>query len=271
LRTDYRRWAMRMRRPNVKVSGPLVDLAAQAEPPLDLKPYVGRARKAGATELYVAAATPQRPAWVEVSSADVARELDAAICVRGRRVLAYQEILWVLGGGAVRDALDRVVKSFQAYDEIARFRFAATDMGLVVEAARALIDAREADGPARLWERTIETGMVVTYARPYIKSNDVFVGEKWWPRDGDRELHHELMDRRDEYDAHIGRTPRRALENTAALLGYEGRPIWEEAWEQLPLFKLGALQDLASRQAERFDAEARRLDRVTFGPLTDES
>src|SRR5207248_2420935 len=77
---------------------------------------------------------------------------------------------------AFAEALERLVEMFQQFDRLSRFRLAASDMQLVTHAAKALIDARENDGPARLYERIIETGMVVTYARPFLKSNEAGAG-----------------------------------------------------------------------------------------------
>jgi hypothetical protein len=81
-----------------------------------------------------------------------------------------------------------------------------------------------------------------------------------------RALHDELAQLRDEYHAHAAHTPRRRLADTRALVGQPGRPIYSESWEQLPAFKLAHLEELASRQAARFRAEADRIDLELFGP-----
>jgi hypothetical protein len=39
-----------------------------------------------------------------------------------------------------------------------------------------------------------------------------------------------------------------------------------ESWEQLPVSKLRAIEELATRQTERFEAEAEKLDVELFGP-----
>ena len=139
-------------------------------------------------------------------------------------------------------------------------------MRIAAHAAAALVDANDNDGPARLYDRELETGMVVTYARPYVESNEAGVGKKWWPTGDDRELHDELMDLRHEYHAHASHTPRRRLVNTTALFGDDGRPSYSEQWELLPTWKLNPLNDLATRQAERFEAAADALDLELFGP-----
>ena len=44
------------------------------------------------------------------------------------------------------------------------------------------------------------------------------------------------------------------------------RPTLHESWARLTVTKLEALRDLATRQADRFDAEAERLDLDLLGP-----
>jgi len=46
-----------------------------------------------------------------------------------------------------------------------------------------------------------------------------------------------------------------------------GRPILTESWTKLPVSGLLLLKEMATRQAERFAAEAERLELVLFGPL----
>jgi hypothetical protein len=138
-------------------------------------------------------------------------------------------------------------------------------MRLVAHAADALIDAAEHDGPARCFDRVIETGMVVTYIRPYLESNEAPVGGKLWPKDPvDVELHKELDDLRNEYHAHAGHTPRRRLEIVGH--GATGRPTFAESWTRLSVDELRRIADLAMRQAERFDEHADALDLEMFEP-----
>lgn len=42
-------------------------------------------------------------------------------------------------------------------------------MRLVADAAAALVDAYENDGPASQFNRVLETGMAVTYVRPFCR------------------------------------------------------------------------------------------------------
>ena len=186
---------------------------------------------------------------------------------KGRRFVVTEMVEPV---APLSEALERLVTLAQGFDKVTRFRLAASDMNLAVNAAAALVDADEGHGwSARVHQRIIETGMVVTYARPFVESNEAGLGRKWWPRDTemDRELHDELVDLRNEYHTHARHTPRRRLENAASLLGDKGRPRWAESWERLPVWKLRPLADLAGRQARRFDAEAERLDAELFGPV----
>jgi hypothetical protein len=244
----------------------LRELADTEQPPVELDEWVARLRTAGATEVVLTSETPGG-AFVEVTTADVSRSHRSVIFAKSRRVTASQEIEWKTGSTAFRNALEALVVMFQQFDKVGRFRFAASDMGLVVGAADALVDARERHGPARAYERIIETGMVVTYARPFLPSNEAGIGESWWPKDpDDRELHDELVDLRNEYHAHAGHAPHRRLENTTAIFGDDGRPMFAESWEELPAWKLRALVDLAGRLKAKFDAEAERLDVELFGP-----
>ena len=139
---------------------------------------------------------------------------------------------------------------FHTFETMTRFRLAATDMRLAANAAAALIDANENDGPARVWQRVIETGLVTTYARPYLRSNKARLPKKSLPPVGpDRELHNELLELRSEYYAHAAHTPRRYLENATATFGEEGRPKFTESWERLSTERLRAAESwLRSRQ-----------------------
>jgi hypothetical protein len=253
----------------VKIGYSLAELAKTEEPPVDLEPRVKRLQDAGATELYLASITP-KDGFFEATAAEVAKTQRAAAVVRSRRVMAYQEIPWDAGTRSFQLAIDELVRIFQQFDRVSRFRFAASDMRLVAGAAEALIDARDSDGPARFYDRIIETGMVVTYARPFLPSNEAGITRKWWPKDeSERKLHDEMLDLRHEYYAHAAHTPQRLLENTLSMLGREGRPVFAESWTELPTWKLRALADLADRQAISFQAEADRLDVDLFGPHDD--
>jgi hypothetical protein len=109
----------------------------------------------------------------------------------------------------VRDALGRLVEEFQAFNKITRFRFAARDMQLAAAAASGLIEAAGQRGSARVHERVIETGIVVTYARPFLASNEAGLDGRWRPSDeAERALHDELIDLRGEHHAHASHTPR---------------------------------------------------------------
>lgn len=161
----------------------------------------------------------------------------------------------------VAAALDRLVTFLARFDKLRRLRLGAIDMRLAEGTALALLDR---DGPARLFERVLETGLVVTYARPYLDSNrSGGVGGRWRPPSGtDREFHRWVIDElRDTYHAHADRSPRRTLTDTAEMLGVEGPPTYAEAWWRLTDSELETLAELARKQAERFEAAALKAGR----------
>jgi len=259
---------LRQRKPTndrraVKVGRSLRELAEADVGKLRLAEAVKSLRNSGANEVYLASVT-EGDVMVEVTTADVARILRSAIVVKGRRVVATDEIDWQNG---FAKSLDRVVSLTTGFDKVGRFRFAATDMRLAADSARALIAAEDEDGPARMFDRVLETGTVVTYARPFLDSNEAPLGQTWWPNDeDDRRLHNEILELRHEYHAHAAHTSRRRLENVNWLHPRAQRPMWAESWETLPTHKLRSLIDLAERQARDFAAEADRLDVELFGP-----
>ncbi len=155
-------------------------------------------------------------------------------------------------------ALARLCEFVERFDHLRRLRLAEVDMGIVASTARQLADRL---GPARLFERVLETGLVVTYARPYLESNRAGVGRKWRPEsEADRKLHDWIIEElRHPYHAHADRTPRRTLTNTSAFLGLEGPPTYAEAWWRLTDEELLRIADIAERQEARFEAAARKV------------
>ena len=250
-----------------KLGGSFVELAQHEVPPLDLAPYIGRLRKAGATRVYVASVT-DAGVLIEASTAEVARAGKTAVVGDARRFVASETIEWEDSLTAFPDALERLAANFQQFDTLSRFRLAASDMRLTIRAAAALIEAQDNDGPARVHDRIIETGMVVTYVRPFLPSNKAGLGERWWPKGESRALHDEMVELRHEYHAHAAHTPQRRLENVTSIFGDEGRPMFTESWTFLPTRKLRLLEEMATQQAERFEAEAERVDIELFGPKT---
>src|SRR5205823_9072349 len=96
------------------------------------------------------------------------------------------------GPTPIADALARLCVWVERYDLLRVLRLGAIDMQFAASAARALADE---DGPARLWARVLETGLVVTYARPYLESNTRPLGRKWWlDEPTDREPHERIVD-----------------------------------------------------------------------------
>jgi hypothetical protein len=226
----------------------LIEWASRDTPPAELSdPLLARLKAAGVTEL--------RPA-----DADARALLEAEEHARANAIgaagpgFAFAE---ELEGGAtpVADALARLCVWVERYDLLRVLRLGAIDMQFAASAARALVDE---DGPARVLLRVLETGLVVTYARPYLESNTRAVGRKWWPHSpDDRKLHERIIeDVRSPYHAHADRTPHRTLVDTAAMLGLDGPPTFAEGWSQLSIAELEHLAELAERQAARLHAAA---------------
>lgn len=242
----------------------VAELAESEEPLVELEPYLKRLRAAGVIQVHVA--TQTRHGALVDTTAELARRQPSAIVARARRFVASQELDWTVRR-PVFEALERVTLMVQRFDKLTRFWLAASDMRLAAHAADALADAYEHNGPARMFDRELETSLVVTFVRPYLESNEAGIGRTWWPTgDADRKLFDELVELRHEYHAHAAHTPRRRLENTTTFLGDEGRPRYAESWDRLPTFKLRAIEDLANRQATRFDEQVEALDVALFGP-----
>jgi hypothetical protein len=224
----------------------LVELAARDDPPTVIEnELLARFRSAGVDELVPTDGTESLP--VE----DAAQATGIGALGPGFAFgESFEDEPAPLAG-----ALVRLRDQVEGFDLLRRFRLAAIDMRLVEDTARALADR---NGPARLFERVLETGLVVTYARPYLSKGAGGVGYKWRPTDeADRLLHRRLIDERwHPYHAHADRTPRRTLTDTAAMLGIEGPPNYAEAWWRLTDTELAAIADLARRQRERFEKAA---------------
>lgn len=224
----------------------LVELAARDDPPTKLESrLLSRLTRAGVTDLRPADGT----AFLDVADADRARAIGAA--GPGFGVIESLED----EAGPTAAALERLCSWVERFDRMRSLRLAAIDMEFVASTARSLADR---DGPARLFERVLETGLVVTYARPYLASNRPGLGKRWRPESPeDRELHERMVDElRNPYHAHTDRTRHRTLIDTTALLGLDGPPIFAEAWNRLKDDELAQLADLADRQATRFAAAA---------------
>jgi hypothetical protein len=249
----------------VEASETLVELARSDDPPPDLKPFLSRLGNAGVTRLWVV--TWPSPWRFEVVGGTAAIGHPLAVAGSGYDVMIWTAVDWERSSAPITTALNELAEQLQRFDRVRRLKHAASDMRLVADTAAALIDAREADGPARMFDRVLETGMVVTYARPFLESNNAGVGRRDRPHDADdRALHDELVDLRDRYYAHADHGPERTLRNATAMLGQSGRPRFVEQWEQLAPAKLRAIADLATRQAEGFEAEADGLDERLWGP-----
>ena len=85
---------------------------------------------------------------------------------------------------------------------ILKFRLAAHDMAQVAAASRLLLDGTPANPALR---ELVETGIIVTYWRPFSASNGVGAVSSKWVREAPR-LHREMETRRNEIAAHTGLT-----------------------------------------------------------------
>jgi hypothetical protein len=225
----------------------LVDLAARDDPPSAIgEEFLARFRGAGVEELVPTAGS------------------EALLVGEAARATGIGALGPGFGFGEsfedepapVAAALVRLRDHVEGFDRLRRLRLAAIDMRLVEDTARGLADR---NGPARLFERVLETGLVVTYARPYLSKGAGGIGAKWRPKgDADLALHRRLIDElRHPYHAHADRTPRRTLTDTAAMLGLQGPPTYAEAWWRLTDAELAEIEDLARRQRQRFEEAAR--------------
>lgn len=220
----------------------LVELAARDDPPMVIdEPLRARLARAGIDLLEPLLG----PVDGGVEVADTLDELEQV------------EALYFAGPGLssrmplgdqptpVAVALERILAGAEPFVELRRFRLAAIDMRLVEQTALALL---EPDGAARSFDRMLETALVVTYARCYLRGG-LRVPGGWEPAAGpDRDLHcHVIHELRHPYHAHADRTKRRTLIDTTRYLGLDGPPTYDEAWHQLADSTLEALADLARR------------------------
>jgi hypothetical protein len=144
----------------LSVSETLAELAAADDPPPDIEPYLARFGSAGVTSLKV---LWDPPGWRrEVGGGVAAIGQPVTIAAATYDVLILTEVEWDASDAPITRTLDELATALQRFDRVRRLRHAATDMRLVAETADAFVDAHENDGPARLYERALETGMVVT-------------------------------------------------------------------------------------------------------------
>lgn len=229
--------------------GWLVTLAGRDSPPTSISDEVLRRLSGAGAEEFVPCRDRHVLRVEEVDSAN-------GIGVIGPG-LAFAEALQADENTPVAAALERLCGFLEGFDRLRRIRLAAIDMRLVEAAAKALSD--ECHG-----NRVLESGMVVTYARPYLSSNRAGgvhrVPGNWNPTESSRrQLHDRLLALRHSYYAHADRTGHRTLTDTTALLSIDGPPIFAEAWTSLRGDELSAIARLARSQAERFEAEATTL------------
>jgi hypothetical protein len=223
----------------------LVELAARDDPPTELDDaLLVRMARAGATELPPA----DGETFHHVDEAVRA----AAIGAAGPGFGVLEPLVGEAAPAAA--ALERLCSWLERFDRLRLLRLASIDMDLAASTARSLADR---DGPARLFERVLETGLVTTYARPYLESNRPRLGKRWRPESAeDRACTTASSTGYGTRTTHAERTRFRTLIDTTAFLGLDGPPIFAEAWNRLKEHELAQLADLADRQAARFAAAA---------------
>jgi len=240
-------------RVRLELSALFLELAAREDPPATV---VGglrvRLEDAGVENLDVAVGDPDE--GIDLAQEGVGLEKVTAIFFGGPG-LSFAELLEE-EPTPVAAALLRIADFAETFNELRRFRLAALDMRSVETTALALL---EHDGPARFFERMLNTAVVVTYARPYL-SGPMRLADLWHPKDDDLPLHKFVIHTlRHPYHAHPDRTRHRTLIDTTAFLGIKGPPTFREGWHSLRDDELEAIADLAQRQAARLEAEADRL------------
>ena len=122
--------------------------------------------------------------------------------------------------------------------EVRRFRFAQADMRQAAAAAEALSREHHNDDLCR----ALESAIVVIYARPFARRNQVgMLGDEWAPTEPLlHNLHNELLEKRNQVYAHSDETAMRDVIDIGATLGKD-HPVYSEQWlpvsrPMLPIF-----------------------------------
>lgn len=164
-------------------------------------------------------------------------------------------------------ALHELLEFLEGFGPLRQLHSATADMDQVAFVARELAKYRHMIGgdeeplhnPYLLVEQVLETGLVVTYARPF--TGHARLGDNWRPKDPtDRDLHDRLLKLRHDH-AHADWTGSRTLVDTTALLGLDGPMMLAEQRSELSRQQLLAMVDLAERQHDRFYEAAGELKR----------
>jgi hypothetical protein len=154
-----------------------------------------------------------------------------------------------------------------------RLIIAASDMRQVAEGARYLDENKLLSKMPEEAARVMWTGLVVTYARPYITSRGLgSVGGKLGkPADlALRTLHKNLLDRRDDLFAHNEATEHRTVADVTqrnpghmVVLEWDserGTTRFVETYVPMEFSVLPRIVELAEHQEERFLARVREID-----------
>jgi hypothetical protein len=177
-----------------------------------------------------------------------------------------------MGAGTTDDATQARLER-----ERHRLVLAASDMRQVWIAADHLAAVpMNADAERVLW-----TGLVVTYARPFMQSNALGAVSERLARSEDpglRELHKNMCDRRDDLFAHNDVTELRDVMDAWAELGI-GAGHYVERYAPMDAAVLSAISRLAHEQEQRFRDRQNEIEEQlgwshptaeSLGPLTDQ-
>jgi hypothetical protein len=127
-------------------------------------------------------------------------------------------------------------------------------------AAAYLLEGPRMNGDA---ERALETGLVVCYARPYVRARrgaGAIGSRRALPSEPRlRALHDALIDRRNDLYAHNDVTDLRGVEDVYAALGLGGGR-YAEAWRPIDRAQLPEVVALCESQRSTFRALAERIE-----------
>jgi hypothetical protein len=144
--------------------------------------------------------------------------------------------------------------------DIDRLRVAASDMRQAARGAGHLggIRANTLDRMHSDADRALETGVIVSYARPNTRhGNGQLDSGKWEPADAsDANLHHAIIRLRNIRYAHTDKTDLRGTEDVF------GGGHFSESWVGLHDDAWARIETLADQQAKAFDALADQLQNV---------
>jgi hypothetical protein len=158
------------------------------------------------------------------------------------------------------DRLDSVTSRDHVLAEIKRLRIAVADMQHAAGAARHMtgmangsLDRMHNDA-----KQALETGAIVSYARPFTRHGvGALDKDEWAPNlDDERRLHHALIELRHKRYAHTDKTGLRGIEDVF------GDGQFSHSWVELKDEAWPRIETLAAAQAQRMRDLANRLEGV---------